>query len=141
MQGQTDGESGVDNEMAELGFAGFGAWILGRNTASACFYLAEGEPKGTQLFVRWVEVDGPASQITHAIEAQTESPLPFRCSWQTRTPCRFPCRRNLRTRNGPRRRDTSRLIHDELVQEVFETAGREGDRNHSALKASSRVGP
>lgn len=25
------GESGVDNEMAELGFANFGAWILGRN--------------------------------------------------------------------------------------------------------------
>jgi dihydrofolate reductase len=31
MHGQTDGESGVDNEMAELGFSGFGAWILGRN--------------------------------------------------------------------------------------------------------------
>ena len=26
-----EGESGVDNEMAELGFAGVGAWILGRN--------------------------------------------------------------------------------------------------------------
>jgi dipeptidyl aminopeptidase/acylaminoacyl peptidase len=32
-------------------------------------YLAEGEPKGTQLFVRWVDVNGPASQITHAVEA------------------------------------------------------------------------
>ena len=31
MQGQDDGETGVDNAMAELGFAGFGAWILGRN--------------------------------------------------------------------------------------------------------------
>jgi dihydrofolate reductase len=31
MQGQADGETGVDNEIAELGFAGFGAWILGRN--------------------------------------------------------------------------------------------------------------
>jgi dihydrofolate reductase len=31
MHGHADGESGVDNEMAELGFAGFGAWILGRN--------------------------------------------------------------------------------------------------------------
>jgi dihydrofolate reductase len=25
------GETGIDNEMAELGFTGFGAWILGRN--------------------------------------------------------------------------------------------------------------
>src|SRR5262245_7705526 len=26
-----DGETGIDNEMAELGFGGIGAWILGRN--------------------------------------------------------------------------------------------------------------
>jgi dipeptidyl aminopeptidase/acylaminoacyl peptidase len=32
-------------------------------------YLAEGEPKGTQLFVRWVDADGPATQITHVVEA------------------------------------------------------------------------
>jgi len=31
MHGQADGETGVDNSIAELGFAGFGAWILGRN--------------------------------------------------------------------------------------------------------------
>ena len=31
LHGHNDGETGVDNEMAELGFAGFGAWILGRN--------------------------------------------------------------------------------------------------------------
>ena len=31
MHGETDGEIGVDNEMAERGFAGIGAWILGRN--------------------------------------------------------------------------------------------------------------
>ena len=32
MQGQgEDGETGVDNRMAERGFAGVGAWILGRN--------------------------------------------------------------------------------------------------------------
>ena len=31
MQGQGDGEAGIDNEMAEQGFAGIGAWILGRN--------------------------------------------------------------------------------------------------------------
>jgi dihydrofolate reductase len=31
MHEQPDGETGVDNEIAELGFAGVGAWILGRN--------------------------------------------------------------------------------------------------------------
>lgn len=29
--GGSDGETGIDNEMAELGFANIGAWILGRN--------------------------------------------------------------------------------------------------------------
>jgi len=31
MQGQGEGEAGVDNEMAEKGFENLGAWILGRN--------------------------------------------------------------------------------------------------------------
>ena len=31
MHGQPDGETGVDNRMAEQGFIGMGAWILGRN--------------------------------------------------------------------------------------------------------------
>ncbi len=31
MHGQDDGETGVDNRMAEQGFTGIGAWILGRN--------------------------------------------------------------------------------------------------------------
>src|SRR3954471_21959300 len=31
MQGHADGETGVDNAMAEQGFANVGAWILGRN--------------------------------------------------------------------------------------------------------------
>ena len=31
MQGQDDGETGVDNDLAEQGFAGIGAWIIGRN--------------------------------------------------------------------------------------------------------------
>ena len=30
-------------------------------------YLADGEPKGSQIFVRWVDVDGPATQITHRV--------------------------------------------------------------------------
>src|SRR3954469_17136923 len=32
-------------------------------------YLAEGEPKGAQLFVRWVDAEGAATQITHVAEA------------------------------------------------------------------------
>ena len=31
MHGGEEGETGVDNTMAEQGFAGIGAWILGRN--------------------------------------------------------------------------------------------------------------
>jgi len=31
-------------------------------------YLAEGEPKGSQIFVRWIDVDGPATQITRITE-------------------------------------------------------------------------
>jgi dihydrofolate reductase len=31
MHGSPDGETGTDNEIAELGFTGIGAWILGRN--------------------------------------------------------------------------------------------------------------
>src|SRR5262245_7230915 len=31
-------------------------------------YLADGEPKGTQLYVRWIDVEGPATQITHVTE-------------------------------------------------------------------------
>jgi dihydrofolate reductase len=31
MQGQDGGETGVDDAMAQAGFAGIGAWILGRN--------------------------------------------------------------------------------------------------------------
>ena len=31
-------------------------------------YLADGEPKGTQIFVRWIDADGPATQVTHATE-------------------------------------------------------------------------
>jgi dihydrofolate reductase len=31
VNGKDDGETGVDNSMAERGFDGIGAWILGRN--------------------------------------------------------------------------------------------------------------
>jgi len=32
-------------------------------------YLSDGDPKGTQIFVRWVGIDGPASQITTVTES------------------------------------------------------------------------
>src|SRR6476660_2663575 len=32
-------------------------------------YQGEGEPKGSKLFVRWVDAEGPATQITHITEA------------------------------------------------------------------------
>jgi dipeptidyl aminopeptidase/acylaminoacyl peptidase len=31
-------------------------------------YLGDGEPKGAQIFVRWVDVDGPPTPVTHAVE-------------------------------------------------------------------------
>ena len=31
-------------------------------------YLAEGEPKGTQLFVRWIDAEGPSTQVTRVTE-------------------------------------------------------------------------
>jgi dipeptidyl aminopeptidase/acylaminoacyl peptidase len=31
-------------------------------------YIADGEPRGPQIFVRWIDTDGPATQITHATE-------------------------------------------------------------------------
>ncbi|MEP6538950.1 MAG: S9 family peptidase [Bryobacteraceae bacterium] len=31
-------------------------------------YLADGEPRGTQILVKWMDADGPATQVTHATE-------------------------------------------------------------------------
>jgi hypothetical protein len=31
MYGEGNGETGIDNDIAEQGFAGIGAWIIGRN--------------------------------------------------------------------------------------------------------------
>jgi Tol biopolymer transport system component len=31
-------------------------------------HIAEGEPRGSQIFVRWIDTDGPATQVTHATE-------------------------------------------------------------------------
>src|SRR5262247_2784701 len=51
-------------------------------------YLAEGEPKGSQIFVRWIDIDGPATQVTHVMETPRaprwspdgKSISPSRCS-------------------------------------------------------------
>ena len=32
-------------------------------------YLADGEPKGTQIFVRWMDAEGATTQLTHVIES------------------------------------------------------------------------
>ncbi len=40
-------------------------------------YLADGEPKGQQIFVRWVDANGPATQITHVAET------PRNASWSS----------------------------------------------------------
>src|SRR5204863_80937 len=31
-------------------------------------YVADGEPKGTQVFVRWMDAEGASSQVTHVSE-------------------------------------------------------------------------
>jgi dipeptidyl aminopeptidase/acylaminoacyl peptidase len=31
-------------------------------------YLADGEPRGTQIVIRWIDAEGPATQVTHATE-------------------------------------------------------------------------
>jgi len=35
-------------------------------------YLAQGEPRGTQVFVKWLDVDGPATQITRVTETPSD---------------------------------------------------------------------
>src|SRR5713226_5373795 len=36
-------------------------------------YLADGEPKGTQLFVRWMDAEGASSQMTRVSETPTDA--------------------------------------------------------------------
>jgi dipeptidyl aminopeptidase/acylaminoacyl peptidase len=35
-------------------------------------YLAQGEPRGTQIFVKWLDVEGPATQITRVTETPSD---------------------------------------------------------------------
>jgi dipeptidyl aminopeptidase/acylaminoacyl peptidase len=64
-------------------------------------YLAEGEPKGTQVFVRWMDAEGAVTQITH-VEKPPASPawapdsqslaftmlVPKKESWNIKLPAR-----------------------------------------------------
>src|SRR5687767_8408035 len=35
-------------------------------------FLAPGEPSGTQIFVKWMDVDGPATQVTRLTESPSD---------------------------------------------------------------------
>src|SRR5213592_2285013 len=39
-------------------------------------YFADGEPKGTQVFVRWMDAEGATSQITHVDETPAKISMP-----------------------------------------------------------------
>ena len=36
-------------------------------------YLADGEPRGAQIFVRWIDIDGPATQVTHTTDKVSDA--------------------------------------------------------------------
>ena len=36
-------------------------------------YIADGEPRGPQIFVRWIDTDGPPTQVTRAIEKVSDA--------------------------------------------------------------------
>jgi dipeptidyl aminopeptidase/acylaminoacyl peptidase len=36
-------------------------------------YLADGEPRGTQIFVRWIDIDGPSTQVTHTTDKVSDA--------------------------------------------------------------------
>ncbi len=56
MHGEENGETGVDNEVAEQGFAGIGAWILGRNMRLRALGYESAKPtageRATHVFLR-----------------------------------------------------------------------------------------
>ena len=90
MHGADGGETGVDNAMAEQGFAGLGAWILGRNMfgpvrgpwpdESWRGWWGEEPPYHTQVFVLTHHARAPLSMkggttfhfVTDGIEAALE---------------------------------------------------------------------
>ena len=50
-------------------FLGKGAGARWAPDGKRIAYLAEGEPKGSQIFVRWMDVEGAPSQITRVMES------------------------------------------------------------------------
>ena len=84
-------------------------------------YLAEGEPKGSQLFVRWVDADGPATQITHVAEAPRNAALVAR-------------------RQVDRLLDVRRRAGEVDDQHAGRTEGREVDAGAARRRARSTTG-
>jgi len=70
MHGHADGETGVDNEMAELGFGNFGAWILGRNM----FGPVRG-PWPDESWKGWWGEEPPYHTPTFVLTHQARAPL------------------------------------------------------------------
>jgi dipeptidyl aminopeptidase/acylaminoacyl peptidase len=78
-------------------------------------YLADGEPKGSQIFVRWVDVDGPSTPVTHTVETPRTprwSPdgksIAFSMFVPEKNALKIDMPASRRARNGRPRRDTSR---------------------------------
>src|SRR5580698_1611980 len=74
-------------------------------------YIADGEPRGQQIFVRWIDTDGPATQVTRAIEkvadarwSPTANLSRFACSFLKRTTGKSACPRHPKARTGRARR-------------------------------------
>src|SRR6266851_3205488 len=47
-------------------------WIMSAD-GTRLLYLADGEPKGTQIFVRWMDAEGASSQVTRVTETPTDA--------------------------------------------------------------------
>jgi Tol biopolymer transport system component len=53
-------------------------------------YIADGEPRGPQIFVRWIDTDGPATQVTNATEKIADAR--WSPDGKSIAPCSFPKR-------------------------------------------------
>jgi dipeptidyl aminopeptidase/acylaminoacyl peptidase len=58
----------VNADGSQHRFLGKGSNPRWSSDGKRLLYLADGEPRGTQIFVRWIDSDGPATQVTHATE-------------------------------------------------------------------------
>jgi len=72
MQGHDDGETGVDNEIAEQGFSEIGAWILGRNM----FGPIRG-PWPDESWKGWWGDEPPYHTLVFVLTHHARAPLPM----------------------------------------------------------------